>query len=724
MVGASVLSWLRRRDKDYLVIRRAARVTLIACLLFYGCRYGLGDATLATYALFGTIALGVLAQVPGPPAARARTLLLALPAVWLLVTAGTLLAGNTWFAVVGMLVVGFAVSFSGVGGPRLVGLANGLQLFYILPCFPPYAPDTVLARLTGATLGVLALALAEVTLWPDPAPVHYPRRLAAAVDRLAVFLDGLADAFGGGADPRRLADTRAALDAEAEGVRPSRLPATARPASAGRRDRALRHAGAVLRFATQQSHRLLPAAEAGVVDPDTATLLRAVAGTAHAAGRTLSGGAPPVDVDGVGRAADVFDAERAARHAAEVRHDARLARMRADAVALGLADGVRSLAVTARVATGHSAPRDTQPGEGPGPFWYAHRSTPWLWWRQFALHLTPRSVYFQQALRVAAALAVARLVAGAFDLAHGFWVLLATLTLMRTSAADTRTTLGPALVGTLAGAVAAAGLTAVVHHPVAYQAALPVSMVVGFGLGPLLGLAWSQGLFTVVVTLVFAQLSPPNWQLAELRFVNVLIGGVVGALIGLLAWPRGGAGELRRAVATCFDTGTGAVEETIAILCGMGEPRDAIRPARRALLLAETSYAQYQSERRNAQMARIDWQATLIAALEMVRGGDALLRRYPPGSLRACAGVGARLAAFAGRLRTAFLALGDELRVGRLDAPVSPPDPPDDVLDRLAAAGADELTGPRAQHLVDVEVWLAGLTGDLVRIQSPRPPDI
>ena len=39
-----------------------------------------------------------------------------------------------------MFVLGFVVSFVGVGGPRLVGLAAGMQLLYILPCFPPTTP--------------------------------------------------------------------------------------------------------------------------------------------------------------------------------------------------------------------------------------------------------------------------------------------------------------------------------------------------------------------------------------------------------------------------------------------------------------------------------------------------------------------------------------------------------------------------------------------------------
>ena len=114
------------------------------------------------------------------------------------------------------------------------------------------------------------------------------------------------------------------------------------------------------------------------------------------------------------------------------------------------------------MAAGAPIPPDpTPPSAQPGPLWYAYRSTPWLWWHRLREHLTPRSVYFQGALRLALALAVARLLAGVFDLSHGFWVLLTVLTLLRTSAADTRSTLRPALVGTTAGALVAAALLVV-----------------------------------------------------------------------------------------------------------------------------------------------------------------------------------------------------------------------------------------------------------------------
>ena len=183
MASIAVWSALRRRDPGLATVRRAARVALVACVGFYACRYGLHNPVLATYALFGTIALGALSQIPGTATQRARTLLAVLPVGAVLVSAGTLLSVANWSAALGMFVLGFLVSYAGVGGPRLVGLASGMQLLYILPCFPPYDPGSLGYRLAGLALAVVLLAVAELALWPDRPPVPYERRFGDAVLR-------------------------------------------------------------------------------------------------------------------------------------------------------------------------------------------------------------------------------------------------------------------------------------------------------------------------------------------------------------------------------------------------------------------------------------------------------------------------------------------------------------------------------------------------------------
>nr|MDT0525439.1 FUSC family protein [Streptomyces sp. DSM 41633] len=148
----------------------------------------------------------------------------ALPPALGLAALGTCLAVDTWSATGGMLVIGFLLAFAAVAGPRPAGAAPGLQLFYILACFPPYAPDALGERLTGLAVGMLLLAASHALL-PDPPVPSYRKRLAAA---LATAARGVTT---GEVTARDLRDTGARM-------RLSRVPPSERPAGAGRTDRA------------------------------------------------------------------------------------------------------------------------------------------------------------------------------------------------------------------------------------------------------------------------------------------------------------------------------------------------------------------------------------------------------------------------------------------------------------------------------------------------------
>src|SRR5439155_20758904 len=118
---------------------------------------------------------------------RAVTTLWALPAGTALVVLGTLLAVRTWAAVLGMLVIGFLVAYAGSAGPRIAGAAPGMQLLYILPCFPPYAPDTLDQRVYGFLLGAVLLAAAQVLVLPAPRTPSFRSLLADAAEAAAAL---------------------------------------------------------------------------------------------------------------------------------------------------------------------------------------------------------------------------------------------------------------------------------------------------------------------------------------------------------------------------------------------------------------------------------------------------------------------------------------------------------------------------------------------------------
>ncbi|MFI6780485.1 FUSC family protein [Micromonospora sp. NPDC050276] len=717
MLGTSLLGRLRRRDPGDAILRRAARLTLVASAVFYGCRYGAGNSVLTTYGLFGAIAAGSFAQLPGPAPQRARILLLSLPAVWALISVGSLLAWSTWAAAGGMLVVGFVVAFAGVGNPRLVGLASAFQLFYILASFPPYQPGSLPERLGGVTLAVVLLAAAEVFLWPDPVPVSYRQRLAEAADGVAAFLDATAERL---TDPHAAVSDRdnrheRAYDVVAA-IGLNRSPPAWAPTAAGVQDRALRICAAALREVLAEADRL--AADAPpepVPDLPAARLLRSCADTTRAAGRSLSPGAPavdPADLDAaVGRAEAAYPVG-----AGNGRDAADVPRLCRDATALALADQVRVFAVGCRVATG--ARLDDQDVSS-GLFEYVRRS-PWtLYWWQFRSHLAPRSAHLHSSLRLAVALAIARVAAGVLHLTHGFWVLLATLTVLRTSAADTRTALRPAVLGTIAGAVVSGGVMFVVDEPIVYAIVLPITLLLAFGVGRLLGPVWQQALFTLLLTVVFAQLTPEGWRIAEVRLVDVLLGAVIGVLAGVAMWPRGAGHDLRHNATRYLTASADAVEQTVQAMLGdAASPEGALNRVRRRMVLIDSSYCQYHSERHDPYRPQVNWDAVLSAGHHVVPGAESLLRRNPPGCLAGWPEAAALLRDSAGRLRSAYDALADEVAHDRTSGRLPVSTTCVDQLNRIRPLlGEADLESVR--HLVEADRWLAGLADSLARARPP-----
>ncbi|MEU2822578.1 FUSC family protein [Streptomyces bacillaris] len=686
------------------IVRRAVRVAVAAGAGFYPLLYGAGLPVTALYALFAPIAVGLLSPVPGSGRQRASAMVRALPPALALATLGTLLAVDTWAAVGGMLVVGFLPAFAAVGGPRPAGVGPGLQLFYILACFPPYAPDTLGQRLSGLTIGILLLTALELLL-PDPPATPYRERIARALDEAA---RGTAP---GGVPPERLREAGARL-------RLSAVPPAERPAGAGRRDRALEQSGRAVRRLLDQLATLAETSPTGI-DPASAALLGRVSRLCTTSARFLRTGEDPPVPGALEAAMRDFQAGRVRQASAAPCERPPAEVERRHSRVLALAESARMVEITTDIAV-HGRP--TEPALPRRLFWYADLSTPRLWARRVVGNATFRSVLFQNAVRTALGLAAARAVAGSLDLSHGFWVLLVVLTLGRTTAGATWQAVRQAVAGNAAGAlVAGALLIGLGPHTDVYAALLAPVMLVAFALGPLLGIAYAQGLFTLVVAAAFAQIEPVTWRLSEARMIDVATGSVIGLLCGLLAWPAGARSEVHRAMAdllrTCAELVPGTAE---ALLRGSGAvtgdaPGTSVRgeqaaprtlPGVHKLRLAEAAYAQYRTET-PAEDTRADWHAMLIAANHMLLGAHYL----PRFGLRSPADATDASAAWA--RTTARGAVAEVDRIAVLLAGGTP----EPVRRRTSADSR-----PPTPLSVDLEVWLESLDQQLTRIDASLTP--
>ncbi|MFF8841355.1 FUSC family protein [Streptomyces sp. NPDC015127] len=672
-------------------------MTVAVCAGFYTCRYGLQRPVMSVYALFGVIAFGVLSRMTGSGRARSAGVVRALPVAFTLTAVGTFLAVHTLTAVLGMVVVGFTFTFSAVAGPRVAGPSSGLQLCYILACFPPYAPQQIGDRLAGLALGMGLLAAAERWLLPEKPTRGYRTRLALASATAAQLASRLAaDGRTGDGDT----DDRT-VDAIADDLSPARLPQGERPAAPSRTSRAYAQAGASARTLLHQL-RGLTHTRPDCPDALAADLLEAVADTCRHSAEALGDAAPP-------RPGAVHSAivrfQTARRRAVHERPEPD---PRFRAAVLATAESARNVELAVRVALrgrgiGRVEPRSL--------FWYADAPTWWLWARRVRAHLTPRSVLFQNAVRVALGLGAARLVAGLLDLSHGFWVLLAVLTLVRTTVVQTRQAVARALVGTLAGALCAGALLTVFGpDSMVYATLLAPVMVATFTLGPLCGIALAQAMFTVLVSIVFAQLAPATWELDEVRLLDVLIGSTVGLLCGLLAWPRGARRELLSAMARLLRECAALVTSvTAAILTGPDRrtPVDG-EPASHALVLAQTAYAQYLSEPGSPEQGgnAEDWHVALMVGQHALAGSYWIPLYDRPDRAVLSEWEGHEARRQAGTLSRALTATAAAADGGPSYDPAEPLPP-------VGPPAAD------VPELADLEEWLAVLRNDVHLLREP-----
>jgi uncharacterized membrane protein YccC len=179
-------------------------------------------------------------------------------------------------------------------------------------------------------------------------------------------------------------------------------------------------------------------------------------------------------------------------------------------------------------------------------------------------HASVRSVWFLNSLRSALALAAAVAIADLSGVQHGFWVVLGTLSVLRTSAASTGSTAWRALVGTAAGfVVGALLLIGIGTGQTALWIALPVAVLVAAYAPGTTPFAVGQAAFTVTIVVLFNLLVPAGWRVGLLRIEDVAIGCAVSLVVGVLFWPRGVSSVVGDDLADAFRRGADYLNQAV-----------------------------------------------------------------------------------------------------------------------------------------------------------------
>jgi uncharacterized membrane protein YccC len=564
------LGWLRTRDAGLLALRRSGRAAIVMPALLALSIKVIGNPVMATFAAFGSLSMLLFVAFGGRMRERLpdQTALILTGAIF--VCLGTLASRAAWLAALAMLIVGFFVLFAGVVSSALAGASTSLLLAFILPVSLPGPVSSIPDRLAGWLLAGAVSLLAITLLWPAPARDPLRRPLVRACTALAARLRaeaGFARAANGTGDPAdaaraELGSATAEADAAVSGLRTSFFATPYRPTGLTTAARTLVRLvdeciwlQAVMDQMPSTGHRFSD--EVCAVKVAAADLLEQ--GTA-----LLDAGHGPLDslqpgLDRLEQARAVM--ENAAMSLAGVGSGpADEAGDEAEQYVSGLEPSFRGQElsfVTSAIASNIAVS-------------VAALQRPW--WQQLlghqpdgasgtlssvqeraGAHVQPHSVWLHNSVRGAIALGLAVLVSDLLGVQHSFWVVLGTLSVLRSSAFSTGQNVLRGLVGNLAGFVIGGLLVlAIGTDQTVLWILLPVAVLLA-GLAPaVISFAAGQASFTITLLILYNIIAPAGWKVGLVRIEDVAIGCAVSLVVGVLFWPRGAASALSTALAGAY----------------------------------------------------------------------------------------------------------------------------------------------------------------------------
>ena len=613
-MASLIIGCVGSTDPGLFILKGALRAAIVVPLAFALSLVAIDSKQMALFAAFGSMSLLVFVDFGGAPRARLRAYLLLVAAGAVLIALGTLCSRSSWLATVAMGVVAFAILFAGVLDDYIAASHAAAILTFVLGVMVPADAAAIPTRLAGWGLAGALCIPATLLLWPGR-PRDQLRHEAAQVARA---LAELVQARSRGEDASAATAARAAHETTVA-LRDRFVSMAQRPSGTSGSTAALarliedlgwlhRVAARVPELGDGSAHC---AAERAEIEAAAPAALRAVAARLDRApsrsGETLDLTRLRAAHDAFGRAQLAhFEGMRPDRDEAEATRELddayRLRELsygtllvgrdavqachgRADACAGAFTGAVPGLASASTVAP-------------------TSRARVGVAGRLLRTHASRDSVWLRNSVRGAIGLTLAVLVAQLTDLQHGFWIVLGTMSVLRSSAVSTSATIVWALLGTLAGIVVG-GLILIVlgGTPGALWAVLPFAVLLA-AYAPAISFAAGQAAFTVVVLVLFNLIQPTGWKVGLVRVEDIAIGAAVSLLVGFLIWPRGATAILRGALGAAYVEAARYLDVAIAALLGDSEevrPGEAARTASDAAQLLDTALRDYLSGRSSAR---------------------------------------------------------------------------------------------------------------------------
>ena len=620
---SAVSGWIRAKDPGLLAVKRSVRAAVFVPGSFAVAHALFANGQIGLFAAFGSFALMLFVDFPGRPRTRLVSYVVLVAVGAGLIALGTLVSTHAWPAVVSMAVVGFAVLFTGILAPQVATASTATLLTFVLPVAVAQPAGAIGPRLLGWAIAAAFCVPACMLLWPTPWHDELRRRLSGAM----AAVGRLVGSGPGPGDPEAQASVRSELARLRQQFQATPYPPTGAAGGAVAVAKLVGRVEWVAGYAVLASEVIRPGGPGPVQ-----YVIDAVAETLdHSASLICDGGAYPVDDPDVIRAVRQstqrldtlvtreLDAEVSMLidpNPTDVPPDDELVgalspsfRARAFGIATEMvADATLEAAGAQRVG-------DRRLGEPSDAAAHCFR-------RRLRSHLSLRSVWFRNAVRGAVGLALAVGVVEVTDVEHGFWVVLGTLSVLRSNALGTGATalraVGGTAVGFVVGGLIMVGLGG---NSDWLWALLPLAVLVS-GVAPsMISFAAGQAGFTVVVVILFNIIDPIGWRVGLTRIEDVAIGCGVSIVVGFLFWPRGATAALGRALSDAFVESSGYLSDAVDRLTSTGHHLDieaSQRASHRAYLRLDDAFRQFLAEK-GAKVVPVETVADLLTGSNRIR---------------------------------------------------------------------------------------------------------
>ncbi len=498
----------------------------------------LGHAGAATWMSLGGFS-GALSDKGGSYRARAQTMAALLIAGAIAAILGTVAHGHLPSQLVITFVVAFVCSVLRVwGNPGISVGGASLTVYVVALAIPVQHPSDVWARAAYVVIGgVWAMAIALI-VWP--LRPYRPARVAIATcyNALATYVGHVVASvevqqtteWPVVMSSTPIAIVRTALEAAGAILVQLRR---GRPGTVDRGERLLilaESADQLFAHMVALGETLRGAARNDVLHETSIELIRALAATAReiAANVLLESDAPRIDVKWSGEPLRALIREMPAESVdphyeqAAVIFDRAAQFASAAAVTLEVLNGGRVDAESSPVPPVRAPAADEVVEEH-------------VLWDQIRALLSPGSLIVRFALRVAVVTTIAVALSELLELKHGYWLTITAIVILQPYTGVTLTRAVQRVLGTVLGALIAAGFGAYFHDPRAVLVLATVFVACCVALLPVNYAAFS--VFLTPTFVLLAEASAGDWNLAETRVLMTLLGGALALAGARFLWP-------------------------------------------------------------------------------------------------------------------------------------------------------------------------------------------